>query len=399
MSIFFPTNVTSLMIQRQLLTTNFKLSRSMERLSSGLRINRAADDASGLFISERMRARIGGIRAGIANAQLGISMSQTADGGATEINAVLQDMRDLAVQAGSNTLSAEQRSAIGDQLVALREEIDNIASRTSFNGNNLLTGAFSVSTASTIGPIADGGDDDTATVAIDVASAETDSTYNITVVGNDITLTNVTRGTSQTLTVADLTGDGATQVLNFDSLGVQFTLTEVQGAGGDGVTSAADLAAGLDGASIVTTGDGVATLRVGADVGDDVSLTFSTDLRSAAIGNGGTEDIGDLVVDDTAVATVGDANTLLGAIDSAISQVSAFQTRNGGSENRLTHTINNQNTTLSSLVAAESAIRDVDVAAETVRMVALGIQREAILALLSQANVMAGSVLQLLKPL
>ena len=143
----------------------------------------------------------------------------------------------------------------------------------------------------------------------------------------------------------------------------------------------------------------MATLRVGADVGDDVSLTFSTDLRSAAIGSGGTEDIGDLVVDDTAVATVGDANTLLGAIDSAISQVSAFQTRNGGSENRLTHTINNQNTTLSSLVAAESAIRDVDVAAETVRMVALGIQREAILALLSQANATAASVLQLLKPL
>ena len=114
------TNVMALNAQRNLSVTGTKLAKSLEQLSSGMRINRAADDAAGLAISEKMRSQIRGMQQGLRNAQDGVSMIQTAEGALSETHAILQRMRELTVQAGSTTLSSSDRQALGDELLTLR---------------------------------------------------------------------------------------------------------------------------------------------------------------------------------------------------------------------------------------------------------------------------------------
>lgn len=398
MSLSITNNLGSFAIQRQLSFTSTRMAATLERLASGYRINRASDDAVGLAISERMRSQVRGMQQGIANAQLGVSMAQTADGALGEVTTILNRMRELAVQAGSNTLSADERTAIGDELLTLRDEINNIAGRTRFNGKSLLTGSFSTSTASTIGPIADSGDADTVAVTINVRQADAGATYNITVSGNDVTVTNVSTGDSQLITLADLNGDGATQQLNFDTLGVSLSLTGTKDAAGDGNISAADIAAGLAGASVVTTSSGsTASFRVSAEAGDNISVNFDTAILARTLGSGGSEDIADLVRDDQAVSTVGEADTLLGSVDAALAQVSAFRTRLGASQNQLGYAISNVTTTMTNLRQAESNIRDADIAAETVKLALIELQLNAQIALLVQSNkLFASSILKLI---
>ncbi|MCB1188749.1 flagellin, partial [bacterium] len=136
------TNVAALNAQRNLGMTSSKMSKTLEKLSSGLRINRAADDAAGLAISEKMRAQVRGMQQGQRNALDGVSMLQTAEGALDEVHTILQRVRELSVQAGNSTLSTSDRQAIGEEMVALRSEIDNIAQRTRFNGLNLLNGSL-----------------------------------------------------------------------------------------------------------------------------------------------------------------------------------------------------------------------------------------------------------------
>ena len=126
MAMIINTNVSALNAQRNLSVTNGKMSKTLEKLSSGMRINRAADDAAGLAISEKMRAQIRGMQQGLANAQDGVSMVQTAEGALDEVHSTLQRLRELTVQAGNSTLSSSDRLAIGEEMVALRSEIDNI---------------------------------------------------------------------------------------------------------------------------------------------------------------------------------------------------------------------------------------------------------------------------------
>src|SRR5262245_54152348 len=141
MAMIINTNVSALNAQRNLSITSGKMSKTLEKLSSGLRINRAADDAAGLAISEKMRSQIRGMQQGLANAQDGVSMVQTAEGALDETHNILQRLRELSVQAGNTTLSSSDRTAIGDEMVALRSEIDNISTRTRFNGQQLLNGS------------------------------------------------------------------------------------------------------------------------------------------------------------------------------------------------------------------------------------------------------------------
>ena len=155
-----------------------KMSRALERLSSGLRVNRAADDAAGLAISEKMRAQIRGLRQGLRNAQDGISLIQTAEGALNEVHAILQRMRELTTQGGSTILSTADRQAVSEELLTLRNEVDNIAVRARFNGLALLTGALSVATTSTVADITDTSTNaDSASVTIDVTNAESGVTY------------------------------------------------------------------------------------------------------------------------------------------------------------------------------------------------------------------------------
>jgi flagellin len=138
------TNIEALNAQRNLSLTATMFAKSVERLSSGLRINRAGDDAAGLSISEKLRAQVRGLNQAIRNAQDGISMIQTAEGALNEVHSILQRMRELGIQAANETLSTEDLQAIGSELTALQNEIDRIAQTTNFNGTVLMNASKSL---------------------------------------------------------------------------------------------------------------------------------------------------------------------------------------------------------------------------------------------------------------
>src|SRR3954467_9954550 len=145
MSLRIQTNTEAFDAHRNLVNTSDKLSKSMERLSSGYRINRAADDSAGLAISEKLRAQIGGLAQAQRNAQDAVSLVQTAEGALAEVHSMLQRVRDLAVQFNNGTLSASDKAAITSEVEKLRDEIDRIGSQTKFNEIALLTGTSAIS--------------------------------------------------------------------------------------------------------------------------------------------------------------------------------------------------------------------------------------------------------------
>jgi len=391
---FINTNVAALNAQRNLGVTGSKMSKALEQLSSGLRINRAADDAAGLAISEKMRSQIRGMQMGLRNAQDGVSMIQTAEGSLNETHAILQRMRELTVQAGSTILSTSDRTSLGEELLTLRSELDNIANRSRFNGLNLLTGALSVTTPDVIADSVDAGTGATTTVAIDVSKADAGTAYaTSSAAANDITLTNSTTNVAQTITVQDITVDGGVQVLNFDALGVKLTLTKAA----DGFTAndselVIDLAAAAD--IDTAAGDGNATFRVGSETTDNVSVSFN-DLRSSALGGAGTE-LDTLVADNTAVSSTALADSLLGALDTAISSVSTQRAKLGAAQNQMESAIASVAVSVENLSASESRIRDADIAMVSSELVTRQIMQQAGVSVLAQANQSPQAVLSLL---
>ena len=144
MSVRINTNIEALNAQRNLSATALTFSKSVEKLSSGLRINRAADDSAGLAISEKLKAQVTGLNQAQRNAQDGVSMVQTAEGALNEVHSMLQRIRELSVEAANSTLSSSDSQSVATEITSLRAEIDRIAGATTFNGANLLTGALSV---------------------------------------------------------------------------------------------------------------------------------------------------------------------------------------------------------------------------------------------------------------
>lgn len=277
-------NISAINTYRQLTLNNTGMAKSMEKLSSGLRINRAGDDAAGLSISEKMRGQIRGLNQASTNAQDAISLIQTAEGGLNETHAILQRMRELAVQAANDTLVADDRTAITDELTQLQAEINRIAETTEFNTQKLLDGTFT---------------------------------------------------------------------------GKYF--------------------------------------QIGANASQSVTLTITT-MTASAIGNG-------VAVTAAAVTNNGGVNVSsytnatnsIISIDKAIKAVSEERSKLGALQNRLEHTIKNLDTSAENLQAAESRIRDVDMAKEMMSFTKFTILNQAATAMLAQANQVPQNVLQLLR--
>ena len=394
MSMIINSNAMSLNAQRNLSRTSALMGRALERLSSGLRINRAADDAAGLAISEKMRSQIRGMQQGLRNAQDGVSMIQTAEGALSETHAILQRMRELAVQGGSTTLSTSDRQALGDELLTLRSEIDNIATRTRFNGLNLLTGALSVTVAGTLNgdTTVDGGV--TVTTSVDASGVNPAHTFTVTGVGDAVTITNTTTNVAQTVNAADMTGTlGEQQILDFDALGIKLTMSVT--TGGAGPFTGAAYGTDVNGLTLTTSGNGSATYRVGSESTDNVSVAF-TDMQSSAVGSGGVSNLDDLVTDNDTVSTTTKADTLLTSIDAAIGQVSTQRAKLGAAQNQMESAINSLGVSVENLSAAESRIRDADIAAVSSELIMRQIMQQAGVAVLSQANSAPRSVLTLL---
>jgi len=389
------TNVAALNAQRNLAVTNRRLGNLFEQLSSGLRVNRAADDAAGLAISEKMRAQIKGMQQGQRNAQDGISMLQTTEGALNEVHALLQRLRELAVQSGNTTLSSSDREAIGDEMLALRSEIDNIGVRTRFNGQQLLDGSLTVSDAGTGTANATTAAQNGATVSvasIDVGGAEGATTYTLAANGANLDLSYTAGGVTRTESVTvNAMGANGLQSITYSTLGVTLNLAHDASAGN--VTGATIIAA-FDGTTIDTSATSNATFRVGAEVGDDISLGF-TDMRSSALG--GANKLSVLVANNSAVSTTAKADTLLTSIDTAIAEVSTFRAQLGASQNQMEHAVNSVAVSAENLSASESRIRDADIAQVSSELVARQIMQQAGVSVLAQANTAPQAVLQLLR--
>jgi len=361
--------------------------KSMEKLSSGLRINRAGDDAAGLAISEKMRGQIRGLDQASANAQDGISMIQTGEGALSETHSILQRMRELAVQGANDTNETVDRDAINEELNSLKEEITRIGKSTEFNGKNLLDGTLGSNTALTVD----------LTVANGINKVSTNGTkpevYTLTVAANsgtpantDITITNST-GISQTISNITNPAAGASGNVSFDAFGITLEVNSGLNAG----------VLNTDAETITVAAAGV-DLQIGANNTAEQKLNITVDdMQANAIGIGGSGVQTLWSVDDIQVDTAANARESIDVIEKAINQVSAQRSKLGAFQNRLEHTINNLGTSSENLTSAESRIRDVDMAKEMSTFSKNNILSQAAQAMLAQANQQPQQVLQLLR--
>lgn len=388
-------NIEALNAWRSLSTTNTAMGKSLEKLSSGFRINRAADDASGLVISQNLRAQVSGLRQATRNAQDGISVVQTAEGALNEIHSMLNRMRDLAVQAsntGTNDTAA--RTAANAESTALAAEIDRIAGSTKFGQQALLNGSFGVTAAQKTGFVN----------AANITFGATDNfTINVNGVGNKtvslsagtytgaqaaahiqaairssmLTGGTYTQAQADAVTV-EATGVGAGFSISIKAAlanGQTFTLTDGTG------TPLADmnLAAGAVTAASGTGG----TFQVGANNGDTINVAIAS-VSAAGLGV-------------NSIDLVNGAAAAITALDSAISTVSTTRGNLGAIQNRFESTIANLQVTTENLAASESRIRDTDMALEMTRFTRHQVLLQAGTAMLGQANQLPQAVLRLLQ--
>ncbi|MFT4414405.1 flagellin [Fredinandcohnia humi] len=395
-------NIAALNTYRQLNSASAGQSKSMEKLSSGLRINRAGDDAAGLSISEKMRSQIRGLDQASRNAQDGISLIQTAEGALNEVHSIAQRMRELAVQGGNDTNNESDRQAILDELVELETEIDRISKTTAFNEKKLLSGDLStqINTSASevkVGVAAGAG---SVISALDVSGAVGNGetyTFSYNSTTDALTLTRGSDTVGQTLTLSATTGN--TQTLDFNELGISISITGSTTADAIG---AALTATGTD--TITTaTNNNSAKILIGTSGGNDETLSISLGkYDSTTLGN--IEESGatiqasiNTLQASSANLTKGNFEALVSTMDRAIKDISSQRSNLGAQQNRLEHTINNLNTSSENLTAAESRIRDVDMAKEMMEQTKNSILSQAAQAMLAQANQQPQGVLQLLR--
>lgn len=385
-------NIAALNTYNQLSKNNETANSALKKLSSGLRINQAGDDPAGMAISEKMRAQINGLNQANRNAQDGISLIQTAEGALNETTSILQRMRELAVQAGNDTATANDRATIQAEMNQLAQEITRIADTTKFNGEALMSSEGVFSGNLQIG-------------------ADSGQTLNVQLTQMDAYTIGVGLGSSDpTLTVGDITNHsgafaGAFVVTNYtqnlQNLEITFDVVTV-GDGEDAGTAnvtvngktvllTADTKA-ADGNYSITHSDFSDIIASGESIVIDPSSALATDMVSSvsikALQNG---DLAGLDVSSGAAAA--DALT---SIDKAIDLVSTQRSNLGSYTNRLEYTITNLETASENMTAAESRIRDVDMASEMMEYTKMNVLSQAAQSMLAQANAQPQNVLQLL---
>jgi len=362
-------NLSALNAWKNMTVNDGGQTKSLEKLSSGLRIGRAADDAAGLSISEKMRGQISGLNQASRNAQDGISLLQTAEGALQETHSILQRMRELAVQSASDTVTDADREEIQKEINALRVEIDRISNDTEFNTQKLLEGNFTNRTIH-IGANAN----QNLKVSIDDMAAEELGVH--WVFGSDVATRNVFKDKLAVYGTLDLSATGHANAVSAKVVvsGGNFT---VQLLNADGTNAGAASAATAVNATVAHAG-----------------LTFGA-ASSGSLADGDT-----IIVDlfgGINVSTQSDANGAITAINDAINTVSGERSKLGAIQNRLEHTIANLATSSENLTAAESRIRDVDIAVEMMNFTKYQILAQASTAMLAQANAKPQAVLQLLR--
>ncbi|MFD0949478.1 flagellin [Paraperlucidibaca wandonensis] len=382
MALSINTNVASLNAQRNLSTSQSKMSESLQKLSTGMRINSAKDDSAGLAISERMTSQIRGLNVAVRNANDGISLAQTAEGALSEVGNNLQRMRELAVQSSNGTNSQVDRDALNAEFNQLKDEIQRVGEQTSFNGTKLLDGSFAgvqfqvganagetigINSIANVQTAALGGSLTRTSANVNATSLTSFATAipagGFTVNGTDIGAVAAAGNAQERAAqmaeainrVSSQTGVGA----SYDQTTGDLTLTSASAitiAGASGTVPIAGFAAGAVGAATTTTG--IASLSLSSFTNSQQSLAHL----------------------DQAIASVNTSRGDLGAV-----------------QNRFSSTIANLQTTSENLSASRGRIQDTDFAAETANLSKGQILQQAGVAMLSQANQLPQTVLSLLR--
>ncbi|MCX6520752.1 MAG: flagellin [Actinobacteria bacterium] len=394
-------NVMANNASRNLAGTSVQLGKSLEKLSSGFRINRAADDAAGLVISQGLRAQTSGLRQATRNAQDGISVVQTAEGALNEVHTMLNRMRDLSVQSantGANDTAA--RTAAQAEITALSTEISRISTTTKFGSTQLLDGSYGIQAARRTGFDADSsvvvGATDTFSITVTGGTARTvdiaDATYTSGAQLASTLESAIKASLSSSANVADQAAASKIKVAS-QTVGAGFAITIDAGlaatetftltAVGVG-TAFAGAGMGLYGASSAASGSG-GTFQVGANSGETVALSIASVSATT------------LSVNALDVTTDAGAASAITALDTAIATVSSTRGNLGALQNRFESMINNLQVTTENISASESRIRDTDMAMEMVSFTKNQVLSQAGTAMLAQANQIPQSILSLLR--
>ncbi|GAB5499147.1 MAG: flagellin [Pseudohongiellaceae bacterium] len=454
------TNIASLNAQRNLNKSQGMLSTSLQRLSSGMRINSAKDDAAGLAITERFTAQIRGLNQAARNSNDGISLAQTAESALGEVTNNLQRIRELAVQSANATNSSSDRAAMQQEVSQLVSEIDRVASTSNFNGVNLLDGTFSAqdfqvganvgetitvstiidSTAAGLG-LNDGTASETSTAVagaltagdlsingVDVGAADRDAAAIATAIGassSNVSATASNQTANLSFTDFATTGGGETYTLTVNDVDISVTESGSGITGGDLDTALTAATASLTAAGVSFTGTANGgDLQFSTSDGSNIVIAEDNGGTTAAISATGTTygtvDITstgeDLVIagstgataaglstgtttatgNTLTVETVSGANSVLTAIDSALDNVNSSRATLGAVQNRFESVITSLQTSSESMSAARSRIQDTDFAAETANLTKAQILQQAGMAMMAQANSLPQNVLSLL---
>jgi flagellin len=386
------TNVQSLNAQRNLSASQSSLSTSMQRLSSGLRINSAKDDAAGLAISERMNAQVKGLNMAARNANDGISLAQTAEGSLGKVSDMLQRMRELAVQSANATNSASDRGAMQAEVSALRSEIGRVADQTSFNGRKMLDGSFN-GAAFQVGANAN----QTISVA-SVANVNTNALGSVSnaSIGVTVTTTNITPVGRDTIAAGVLSVGGvALGAIGAATSGAErigqlaAAINEKSGASGINaavVTNTSGVITGLnltrEGAIGVDTIAGATAATVGFDTLASNVATAATDLAG---------------IDTLDISSFAGATLAMKQIDSALNQVNSSRANLGALQSRFESAVSSIGIQSENISAARGRIVDADFAKETSSLSRAQILQQAGTAMVAQANQLPQGVLALLR--
>jgi flagellin len=381
MAVTVNTNVSAMTAQRYLGQATEATGKSMERLSTGSKINSAKDDAAGLQISNRLMTQSRGLDVAVRNANDGISMAQTAEGSMQETTSILQRMRDLSLQSSNGSNSSDDRVAIQEEVTALKDEINRIAETTSFGGTKLMNGTFG-SRSIQVG--ADSGE------AVQLTLTDTRA---------DAMNSTSTKGTAGVESSWEVSDAMATEDLKING-------TAVQIKAGDDIE---ELATKINGAvdnvnasvSTIKVDDGTGkmveklALQVVADSDQEVKFegaatVAALGMTDAAAGTGGAS------VQKIDVTTVGGSQQAVAVLDNALKQIDSDRANLGASQNRLSHTINNLENVNENVSASNSRIRDTDFAKETTEMTKNQILSQASSSILAQAKQAPQAALNLL---
>ena len=407
-------NMNALNAHRNMGVNNTAAGKSMEKLSSGLRINRAGDDAAGLAISEKMRGQIRGLEQSSRNASDGISLIQTAEGALNETTNILQRMRELAVQSANDTNTADDREQLQKEMTQLGEEIDRIANNTEFNTKKLLNGNMGVATTSKAGSLINSGNLQQLTDGTKLVELKDANNNSLGIEVNDvITATWSVNGTQKTVEykvaaddktmknfLDEIKADASIKEAKVDAGGISIVAQnegtagqingfsiEVKSASGSRKEAASNAFSSFDVKDKATDKrtNGSANLQIGANASQQLNLSIE-DMRAVSLG-----------VSNLQVGTQSQANTAINVIDEATKKVSSERANLGAAQNRLEYTISNLDNTAENLTSAESTLRDVDMAKEMMEYSKNNILSQAAQSMISQANQQPQNVLQLLR--